>query len=47
MVADEALDLVAVGGEGADRRRLVVGHEAAVADHVGVEDRGELALAWV
>jgi hypothetical protein len=44
MLAHQHADLLPVGAKRPDRRRLVLGHEPAVADHVGGEDRGELAF---
>jgi hypothetical protein len=44
VLADEQADLFPVVAEGVDGGRLVLGHQAAVADHVGREDRGEPAF---
>jgi hypothetical protein len=44
VVGDEAADEIAIGAERADRPRLVLGHQAAVAHRVGGEDGGESAL---
>ncbi len=44
VLADVELDLLPVRRHGADRAGLVLRHQPAVADHVGGEDRGELAF---
>ncbi len=41
---DEAVDYLAMRGQGSDGRLFVVTHEAAVAVDVGAEDSGELAF---
>jgi len=35
-----------MGGKGAQRRLFIISHEAAVAEHVGAEYGGELALQY-
>ncbi len=44
VLPDAHRDLLAVVAERPDRGRLVLGHQAAVADGIGGEDRGELAF---
>ncbi len=40
VLVDEKLDLLSVGGDQPDRSVLVLRHEPAVADHIGVKDGG-------
>ncbi len=44
MLVDERIGEVPVGREGAQRAHLINAHEAAVACHIGMQNRGQLAL---
>jgi hypothetical protein len=44
VLLDQTVDYLAMARQGAERRLLVLPHEAAVAEHVGAEYGGELAL---
>ena len=44
VLANESAHRVAVRVQRLQRRHLILGHEAAVADRVGAQERGELAL---
>jgi hypothetical protein len=45
LMADEQLDLLAVGRHGADGRVLVLGHQARVADYICHQNSGESVLS--